>query len=119
MLTAREADVVYLLSRGCRYVAIAQALGISVHTVGSHIKNAYRKLDVVNAAAAVTRAAELGLLATRAGRELAQLRGDRGDARHNIGAYVDRDRLARRLERGELAFEEGGGHVAVAPLRKP
>lgn len=62
MLTMREADVVYLLSRGCRYATIAQRLGISVHTVGTHIKNSYRKLDVGNAAAAVTRAAELGLL---------------------------------------------------------
>jgi DNA-binding CsgD family transcriptional regulator len=62
MLTAREIDIVYLLSQGCRYATIAQRLGISVHTVGSHIKNAYRKLSVGTAAAAVTRAAELGML---------------------------------------------------------
>jgi LuxR family transcriptional regulator, maltose regulon positive regulatory protein len=62
MLTARETDVLFLLSRGCKYAAIAQHLGISVHTVGTHIKNAYRKLSVGTAAAAVTRAAELGLL---------------------------------------------------------
>ena len=62
MLTARETDVLFLLSRGCKYAAIAQKLGISVHTVGTHIKNAYRKLSVGTAAAAVTRAAELGLL---------------------------------------------------------
>ena len=62
MLTAREIDVIYLLSRGFRYATIAQHLGISVHTVGTHVKNAYRKLSVGNAAAAVTRVAELGLL---------------------------------------------------------
>jgi DNA-binding CsgD family transcriptional regulator len=62
MLTPRETDVIYLLSRGCRYAAIADRLGISVHTVTSHIKNAYRKLSVRTAAAAVTRAAELGML---------------------------------------------------------
>jgi DNA-binding CsgD family transcriptional regulator len=62
MLTAREIDVVYLLSRGCRYAMIAQRLGISPHTVGSHIKNAYRKLRVGTAASAVMRAAELGML---------------------------------------------------------
>jgi LuxR family transcriptional regulator, maltose regulon positive regulatory protein len=65
MLTARETDVVYLLSRGLRYESIAQRLGISVHTVGTHIKNAYRKLCVGTAAAAVMRAAELGLLRAR------------------------------------------------------
>ena len=63
MLTGRETDVLYLLSRGCRYATIAERLGISVHTVGTHIKNAYRKLAVGTAAAAVTRASELGLLA--------------------------------------------------------
>jgi len=65
MLTAREVDVIYLLSRGFRYATIGQHLGISVHTVGTHVKNAYRKLSVGTAAAAVTRAAELGLLSTR------------------------------------------------------
>jgi DNA-binding CsgD family transcriptional regulator len=34
----------------------------SAHTVASHIKNAYRKLDVHCAAAAVMRAIELRLL---------------------------------------------------------
>jgi LuxR family maltose regulon positive regulatory protein len=62
MLTEREADVLYLLSRGGRYATIAQQLGISVHTVRTHLQNAYRKLSVGTAAAAVTRAAELGML---------------------------------------------------------
>jgi DNA-binding CsgD family transcriptional regulator len=62
VLTARETDVIYLLSRGCSYAVMADRLGISVHTVTSHIKNAYRKLSVRTAAAAVTRAAELGML---------------------------------------------------------
>jgi DNA-binding NarL/FixJ family response regulator len=62
MLTAREVRVVYLLSRGLSYAAIARQLGISVHTVGSHIKNAYRKLDVHCAAAAVMRALEMRAL---------------------------------------------------------
>jgi LuxR family maltose regulon positive regulatory protein len=65
MLTTRETDIVYLLSQGCRYATIAQRLGISVHTVGTHIKNAYRKLSVGTAAAAVTRATELGMLRSR------------------------------------------------------
>ena len=62
MLTAREADVVGLLARGCTYEQIALQLGVSLHTVTSHIKNAYRKLEVHCAAAAVMRAVELRLL---------------------------------------------------------
>ena len=61
-LTSREADVLRLLSRGYMYAEIGDRLGISVHTVTSHIKNSYRKLAVHSGAAAVTRAAELGLL---------------------------------------------------------
>lgn len=62
MLTVRETDVLRLLARGCTYVQIGERLGISVHTVTSHIKNSYRKLAVHRAAAAVTRAAQLNLL---------------------------------------------------------
>jgi len=58
-LTGREAEVLRLIARGCTYVQVAAALGISAHTVGAHIKNAYRKLDVHSAAAAVMRAVEL------------------------------------------------------------
>lgn len=61
-LTAREADVVRLLARGYTYSETAARLGISVHTVTSHIKNSYRKLAVHSAAAAVARAAELHVL---------------------------------------------------------
>lgn len=99
MLTARETDVLQLLSRGCSYADVARHLGISVHTVGTHIKNAYRKLSVGTAAAAVTRAVELGFLTLKPG-------GNRGDAGGDIGADVDRDRLRRRLESGQLALEE-------------
>jgi len=65
MLTNREGDVLALLAHGCTYEQIALRLGISVHTVTSHIKNCYRKLDVHNAAGAVMRAIELRLLATQ------------------------------------------------------
>lgn len=62
MLTVRETDVLRLLSCGCAYKTIGEQLGISLHTVGSHIKSAYRKLEVHTGAAAVMRAAQLGLL---------------------------------------------------------
>ena len=61
-LTRRERDVVSLLARGCSYSQIGDRLGISVHTVTTHIKNAYRKLDVHSAASAVVRAIQLRLL---------------------------------------------------------
>ena len=64
-LTAREIDVVRLLSRGCSYSQIGERLGISIHTVTSHIKNSYRKLEVRTAAAAVMRAVELQLIGVR------------------------------------------------------
>jgi len=61
-LTGREAEVLRLIARGCTYAQVAERLGMSANTVGTHIKNAYRKLDVHTAAAAVMRAIELRLL---------------------------------------------------------
>lgn len=61
-LTAREVDVVRLIANGCTYGRVAQVLGISEHTVSTHIKNVYRKLDVHSGAAAVMRAIQLRLL---------------------------------------------------------
>lgn len=60
-LTCREAEVLQLLARGCTYSQVADRLGMAVHTVESHIKNVYRKLEVHSARAAVWRAAELRL----------------------------------------------------------
>jgi len=61
-LTFREAEVLQLLARGCTYSQVGDRLGISPHTVTSHIKSIYRKLDVHSARAAVWRAADLRLL---------------------------------------------------------
>lgn len=61
-LTARETEVLQLIALGHTYGEVGDVLGISSHTVNSHIKNAYRKLSVNTGGAAVARAASLGLL---------------------------------------------------------
>lgn len=61
-LTGREAQVLKLLALGRSYEQASDALGVSLHTVRSHVKNLYRKLGVRSARAAVWRALELGLL---------------------------------------------------------
>jgi DNA-binding CsgD family transcriptional regulator len=61
-LTGREAQVLRLMARGCTYAEAARQLGMSTHTVATHVKNLYRKLDVHSAAAAVMRAVELRLI---------------------------------------------------------
>jgi len=65
MLTARERDVLLLLAHGCTYDEIAERLGISAHTVGTHVKHCYRKLGVRSAAHALARALRLNVLSVR------------------------------------------------------
>jgi DNA-binding CsgD family transcriptional regulator len=60
-LTPRESEVIRHIALGCTYVQVADRLGVSLHTVTSHVKNAYRKLGVRSGAAAVMRAVELRL----------------------------------------------------------
>lgn len=61
-LTGREVDVLRLLAQGHSYFEIGTCLGVSVNTVTSHIKSAYRKLSVHSAAAAVMRAVQMRLI---------------------------------------------------------
>lgn len=61
-LTAREADVLRLIARGYTYARAAERLGLSAHTVASHVKKIYRKLGVHSAGAAVMRALKSGLI---------------------------------------------------------
>ena len=65
-LTPREVDVLSLIAHGCTYAQVGERLGVSVHTVTTHIKNLYRKLDVHSGAQAVMRAVQLQLLGERA-----------------------------------------------------
>jgi DNA-binding CsgD family transcriptional regulator len=61
-LSPREIDVLRLVARGYTYAAAAERLGLSAHTVASHIKKIYRKLGVHSAGAAVMRAVKLGFI---------------------------------------------------------
>jgi DNA-binding CsgD family transcriptional regulator len=61
-LTSREVQVLWWLAQGCTYSRIGDRLGVSLHTVTTHIKNIYRKLEVHCAAAAVRCAIERGCL---------------------------------------------------------
>lgn len=61
-LTARETQVLWWLAQGCTYERIGDRLGMSLHTVTTHVKNIYRKLEVHCAAAAVRRGVELQLI---------------------------------------------------------
>jgi DNA-binding CsgD family transcriptional regulator len=61
-LTTREIDVLRLIARGYSYARAAQRLGVSPHTVASHIKKMYRKLGVHSSGAAVLQATRLGII---------------------------------------------------------
>lgn len=62
-LTEREYEVLNLLSRGLSNADCADVLAISANTVGTHVKNIYRKLEVNNRAEAVFEASTKGWLA--------------------------------------------------------
>jgi DNA-binding NarL/FixJ family response regulator len=61
-LTAREVEVLRLVSEGLSNQAIARRLCISEHTVHRHVANTLSKLDAPSRSAAVAHAARLGLL---------------------------------------------------------
>lgn len=60
-LSTREREVLGLLAQGVRIVEISQTLGISRHTVGDHVKNIYRKLNISSRAEAALQARGMGL----------------------------------------------------------
>jgi LuxR family transcriptional regulator, maltose regulon positive regulatory protein len=61
-LTARELEVLRLISSGLSNQAIGERLCISEHTVHRHVANTLGKLGVPSRSAAVAQAAKLGLL---------------------------------------------------------
>lgn len=61
-LTRREREVLEQFARGATYVQTAEALGISVYTLGDYVKTLYRKLQVSSRSSAVHAAVKSGLL---------------------------------------------------------
>jgi DNA-binding NarL/FixJ family response regulator len=61
-LTARELEVLRLVSAGKSNRAIAAELVISEHTVARHLQNIFRKLDVTSRTAASAFAYEHGIV---------------------------------------------------------
>lgn len=61
-LTDREVEVLRLIARGATNAKVARRLVISPKTVGRHVENLYRKIDVSSRAAAALFAVEHGLL---------------------------------------------------------
>lgn len=61
-LTAREHEVLTLIAKGFSFPEIAEILGISAHTVTTHVRHIYRKLEVGTRGSAVYEAVSLGLI---------------------------------------------------------
>lgn len=61
-LSEREYEVLNLLARGFSNTECADILTVSVNTIGTHVKNIYRKLEVNNRAEALFVASSQGLL---------------------------------------------------------
>lgn len=62
LLTPREREVLVQLTRGISISDIGEVMGISRHTVGDHVKNIYRKLNISSRAEATLQARNMGLV---------------------------------------------------------
>lgn len=60
-LTDREREALSLLAKGLIKKEIAERMGVSYHTVDTHVRNIYGKLQVHNLSGAVAKAIQLGL----------------------------------------------------------
>lgn len=61
-LSPREIDILRLIAKGFSFHEVSDVLGISTHTVVTHVKRVYRKLAVHSRGEAVFEASQLGLL---------------------------------------------------------
>jgi DNA-binding NarL/FixJ family response regulator len=63
-LSTREREILLLASKGFNYPEMGKLMGISPHTVTSHVKKIYRKLAVHSRGEAVFEANRMGLIRT-------------------------------------------------------
>ena len=63
-LSQREKEILLLASKGFNYPEMGKLMGISPHTVTSHVKKIYRKLAVHSRGEAVFEANRMGLIRT-------------------------------------------------------
>ncbi len=61
-LSARESEVLSLIAKGFSFGEIARLLGVSPHTVTTHVKKIYQKLAVHSRGEAVYEAGKMGLI---------------------------------------------------------
>lgn len=61
-LSPRETEVLRLIAKGFSYPEISGLLGISAHTVTTHVRRIYDKLEVSSRGSAVYEAVQLGLI---------------------------------------------------------
>jgi len=61
-LTAREKDVLILISKGIKLEDVANMLGITRNTTAGYVKNIYRKLNISSRAEATLTATRMGLI---------------------------------------------------------
>lgn len=62
LLTPREQELVKRVEEGLTYKEIGEKLGISIHTVHTHIKNIYEKLQAKDRNDAIIKARQRGIL---------------------------------------------------------
>ena len=61
-LTERETEILHAVAKGYKRHEISEQLSISTGTVGNHINNIYKKLEVRSSIDALSRANKMGLL---------------------------------------------------------
>jgi len=61
-LTEEQLEVLKLVTKGYKDIAIAEELGISINTINYHKRNIFRKLDVRSTREAIAKAIRMGLI---------------------------------------------------------
>ena len=112
-LTRRERQVLGLLARGLGCDQAGRLLGISTHTVRTHVQNAMRKLGVRSRLEAVSAAHRGGLVGTPTPEASATPSAEEG-ADERRDALRRCSRLTKREGQVLALLVEGHGHQGIA-----